>query len=524
PAIERELREAASRRQCHCAEASLRLKSAALDAAANAIVITDGTGKIEWVNQAFSTMTGYSAAEVTGQNPRLLKSGQHDQTFYQEMWNTILAGKPWHGELVNRRKDGTLYDDEMTVTPVIQARGEISHFVAVKQSITARKQLEAQFLQSQKMEAFGQLAGGVAHDFNNILAAVMLEIELLLTENLPDGVQHGLKQITANAERAVTLTRQLLQFSRKQRMERKQLDLNAVVTDVVQMLQRMVGENIQILTALLPGPAHVQADASLLGQVLTNLVINARDAIPERGQIEIRLAAPNVAAAFAARQQDKRGLYFRLSVQDNGTGIAPEVLPRIFEPFFTTKDVGKGSGLGLSAVQGIMAQHHGWVEVETTVGQGTTFHLYLPAAAAEPPAALASARPSRSLRGTETILVVEDNVPLLTAMTTALQYFGYRIIPATSATQALELWPQHRAAIALLLTDVIMPNGVSGPQLGARLNKDKPDLKVILMSGYPRECLDEELDLREGQNFLHKPFKPTDLARLLRNLLDTTPK
>ena len=505
-------------------EALLRLESAALEVAANAIVITDAAGRIEWVNPAFTTCTGYTAAEAIGQTPRLLKSGQHDLVYYQEMWRTILAGKAWHGEFVNRRKDGTHYDDEMTITPLPNERGEITHFIAVKQDVTARKQLEAEFRQAQKMEAFGQLAGGVAHDFNNILAAVMLQIDMLLTEDLPSHVRLGLLQVNTSADRAVTLTRQLLQFSRKQRMVQQLLDLNGVIVSLAQMLQRLIGDHITLRTLLPAAADYVKADAGLLEQVLMNLAVNARDAMPSGGKLDIRLQDFVVDAALAGRHKVQPGRFFCVSVADSGTGIPPEVLPRIFEPFFTTKDIGKGTGLGLSAVQGILAQHHGWVEVKSTVGQGATFYLYLPAAAAEIPAASPPPVPARGLRGTETILIVEDNPSLLTAMTSALQYFGYQVIPATSGKLALEIWPQHRDSVALLLTDVIMPNDLSGPQLAARLTEDKPALKVILMSGYPRETLAKELDFHAGAHFLQKPFKPTDLARLLRDLLDAAPK
>ena len=505
-------------------EALLRLQSAALEAVANAIVITDITGRIEWVNHAFTTFTGYSAAEAIGQNPRLLKSGQHDLAFYQEMWRTILAGKPWHGEFVNRRKDGTLYDDEMTITPLRNEREEITRFIAVKQDVTARKQLEAQFRQAQKMEAFGQLAGGVAHDFNNILAAIILEIDMQLSGTLPDEVRKSFGQINASANRAAVLIRKLLQFSRKQRMQPCLLDLNDVIISLAQMLQRLIGEHITLHTHLPAGKALVKADVSMLEQVLMNLAVNARDAMPSGGKLDLRLQVFVVDDALVARHQAKPGSFFRLSVADNGTGILPEVLPRIFEPFFTTKDVGKGTGLGLSAVQGIMASHQGWVEVESTVGQGTTFHLYLPQAKSEPGPEAPAAEAKPRYGGTETILLVEDDLTLQNALSSTLKHFGYQIITAESGKAALELWPRHRDAVALLLTDIVMPHGLSGTQLAAQLQKDKPGLKTVFMSGYPREALDQDQELLEGANFLQKPFKPSELVHLLRQLLDAMPK
>ena len=504
------------------AEAALRLESAALEATANAIVITDREGTIEWVNAAFTTFTGYTAAEAIGKNPRqLIKSGKHKPAFYKNLWNTILAGKVWQGELVNRRKDGSLYTDEMTITPLKDERGEITHFIAVKQDITQRKLLEAQFRQSQKMEAFGQLAGGVAHDFNNVLTVIQGNAALLRMDVAATDKQEALQQIDLATTRAAELVRQLLTFSRRQVMHVRSVNLNEAVTGVGKMLQRLIGENIALRIQLLPGGAPVQADPGMIEQVLLNLAVNARDAMPKGGQLGVVLENLTLDETTAARHHLARpGRFVRLTIRDDGKGIAPEVLPHIFEPFFTTKDVGKGTGLGLATVHGIVEQHHGWIEVESAVGRGTAFHIYLPRLEGMPPIKTGEEPVPQVCGGGETILLVEDDAALRTLAAHALEYYGYRVIAAASGLAALELWRLHRNTVALLLTDIIMPDGVSGSELAVQLRADQPGLKVLYMSGYPGEVAGRGLDLRPGKNFLQKPFTPADIGQIVRDCLD----
>ncbi len=503
------------------AEAGLRLQSAALEASANAIVITDATGVIEWANAAFTTYTGYSVAEAIGQNPKLLKSGKHDAAFYRAMWETIRAGKVWQGEMINRRKDGSLYPEDMTITPLKDERGEITHFIAVKQDITKRKTLEEEFHQAQKMEAFGQLAGGVAHDFNNMLAVITGNASLLQMELSADEQPRVVQEIARAAERAANLTRQLLTFSRKQTMQAKVIDLNDVVSGMVKMLHRIIGEDIALETRLLTGGAPMNGDPGMIEQILLNLAVNARDAMPAGGQIAVELANVTVAdEAAAAAHQVRPGDFVRLSFRDTGSGIAPELLSRIFEPFFTTKDVGKGTGLGLATVHGIVAQHHGWIEVESQPGQGTTFHIHLPRLA-EPEQNQVAAQLAAPVRGgRETILLVEDDMPVRVLAVHALKHYGYRVIEAPNGVAALEIWRQQGGAVDLLLTDMVMPEGVSGRQLAEQLRAEKPGLKVIYMSGYPRETAGQGLHLREGVNFLQKPFANAKLAQTVRDCLD----
>ncbi len=524
PAIERELREALIRQQTHQTEDLLALRTSALEAAANAVAIVHRDGTIMWVNRAYTKLTGFKDNEVVGQNPRILKSGIQDKSFYKDLWDTVLAGKVWQGASINKRKDGTLYPEEQTITPVLDSNGEVTHFVDVKQDITERRQLEDQFRQVQKMEAIGQLAGGVAHDFNNLLSVMLMQTEMAnLSADLPEDVRIRLQEIRSTVDIASNLTRQLLLFSRRQVMQPQDLDLNEVVTNLTKMLRRIIGDHVQLLLNLHPGQLITFADAGMLDQVLMNLTVNARDAMPQGGCIIIETTHRHVTEAEASLNPAATpGTYVCLVVTDTGTGIPPEILPRIFEPFFTTKPEGKGTGLGLATIFGVVKQHKGWVDVDSKVGDGTRFSIYLPASdggvafQAEPPK-------SNPRRGTETILLTEDEPGLRAVIRAFLEHNGYRVLEAVNGHEALQVWSEHRDQIALLLTDLMMPAGVSGQQLARRLRMDNPGLRAIFMSGYSPDMAGDELEFRPGENFLQKPFSQEELLETVRQCLDTHP-
>ena len=504
------------------AEEQMNLQFSALTAAANTIVITDRDGKIEWVNPAFTKLTGYSADEAIGRTPRILKSGRHPPEFYSNMWQTILAGNVWHGELVNKRKDGNSYTEDMTITPVRGADGQIAHFVSIRQDITERRLLEDQLRQTQKMEAIGQLASGVAHDFNNILAIIQLQAGLLKAEQSLSPEQLDFAgEIEKSAQRAADLTRQLLLFSRKQALQPRDLDLNEVVTSITKMLRRVLGEDVQMQFKFSPQPLLVHADAGMVDQILMNLTINARDAMPKGGQLIIETSAVEFDEITAAQTSPARpGSFACVSVSDTGCGIPPEILPRIFEPFFTTKEVGKGTGLGLATAFGIVQQHQGWINVHSEAGQGTTFRIYLPrltqrAAEKAVWSSLATIR-----GGNETILLVEDEPALRAPIRIALSRLGYRVLEASNGPEALEVWKQHRAEIRLLLTDLVLPGGISGKELGEQLLQSDSKLKVVYVSGYSADIAGKDFHLEEGVNFLTKPFAAHKLAETVRNCLD----
>jgi PAS domain S-box-containing protein len=387
--------------------------------------------------------------------------------------------------------------------------------------VSNQKRLEEQFRQAQKMEAIGQLAGGVAHDFNNLLTVIHGHASLLLADARTPEAAASTQQIVEAVNRAATLTKQLLAFSRRQVLETRRLDVNDVVAQMGAMLSRIVGEQVALRVRYSPSPAHVQADRGMLEQILLNFFVNARDAMPDGGQLNVVIAEALVDAEHIARQpQARMGRFACLSVSDTGTGIPPEVLPRIFEPFFTTKEVGKGTGLGLATVYGIVKQHHGWIEVDTQQGRGTTFRVYLPALdeavreqQVKSPEAVAGG-------GNETILIVEDEKPVRELVSTLLRRRGYRVLEAESGQKALGVWSENKGNVDLVLTDMVMPDRMSGWELAERLQAERPGLKVIFTSGYSAEVVGREFSLQVGVNYLPKPYHPQSLARAIRDRLD----
>jgi two-component system cell cycle sensor histidine kinase/response regulator CckA len=756
------------------------LLRAALTASVNAIAITDRTGLIEWVNPAFCKLTQYTLAEAVGKNPReLVRSGQHDRAFYKNLWDTILSGQVWRGDMINRRKDGSFYAEEQTITPVRDGDGAISHFIAVKQDVTARKlaeeqlregarrsalaerefrtlfaanplpmwiyhlttlqflevndaavqrygydrdeflamtirdirpsddvdqlvthisqprdpwqsaghwrhrlksgqvidveitshtitfaeqpaalvvaqditerkraaetlraaeertrfalqnanvgiwdmdyttgvlrwseaieghyglqpgtfdgtfeafverihpddrasvletvgnamksggdfftqnrsiapdgtvrwlsgagrvllgehgepvravgisqdvterrKLEAQFQQAQKMEAVGRLAGGVAHDFNNLLTVMLGYCELLLSDFQPgDPHRADLEEIQKAGARATGLTRQLLAFSRKQIIEPTVLDLNAVVSHMGAMLQRLIGEDVKVVVD--PGSelALLKADRGQVEQIVMNLAVNARDAMPKGGTLTIATTNVELDEDYAVTHVGVTpGSYVTLTVTDTGTGMTPEVQARLFEPFFTTKEVGKGTGLGLATVHGIAKQSGGSVGVYSELGNGTSFHVYFPRAEAAGMVADAKQPVTQRPSVEETVLVVEDAEGLRELARRLLQRQGYTVLVASNADEALQLFEEH-PSIDLLLTDVVMP-GASGPELTRQLVERRPALKVVYMSGYTEDSIVQHGVLKPGIAFLHKPFTSDTLGRKLREVLD----
>jgi PAS domain S-box-containing protein len=756
------------------------LLRAALTASVTAIAITDRTGVIEWVNPAFCTLTQYTVAEAVGKNPReLVKSGQHDPAFYKHLWDTILSGQVWRGNMINRRKDGSFYAEEQTITPVRDAQGAIRHFIAVKedvttrrraeeqlregarrsvqaerefrglflanplpmwiydlatlrflevndaavgrygygreefltltikdirpsedqdllvthisqprdpwqsagnwrhrfksgqvidvevtshtitfagrpaalvvaqditerkravetlqaaeertrfalqsanvgiwdmdyttgalqwsdvieshyglqpgtfggtfgayiervhpgdrrsvletignamksgldfsvphrsmapdgtvrwlrgagrivfgehgepvravgisQDVTERRKLEGQFQQAQKMEAVGRLAGGVAHDFNNLLTVILGYCDLLLPDfHADDPHQADLRQIQKAGTRAAGLTRQLLAFSRKQIIEPTVFDLNAVVSGMRPMLGRLIREDVTVIVAPGPERALLKADRGQVEQIVMNLAVNARDAMPHGGTLTIATANVVLDEDYAASHDGVTpGAYVALSVTDTGIGITPEVQARLWEPYFTTKDVGEGTGLGLATVHGIARQTGGSVGVYSELGKGTSFHVYFPRAEAAAMAVDPKPPVTRQGQAGETVLVVEDAESVRKLARRLLERHGYTVLLASNAAGARRLFAAH-PSIELLLTDVVMP-GASGPELARELVRQRPALKVVYMSGHTESAIVHHGVLKPGILFLHKPFTSDTVAQKLREALD----
>jgi PAS domain S-box-containing protein len=504
------------------AEETQTLLATAIEQAAETIVITDTHGTIQYANPAFERISGYTRDEAIGQNPRVLKSGKHDAAFYRQMWDVLDSGQKWSGHFVNRRKDGTIYEEDATISPVRDKGGRMVNFVAVKRDVTREMKLEAQFHQAQKMESIGQLAGGVAHDFNNILAVIQMQCDSLKIVGHPSAEQlECAEEISAAAQRGAALTRQLLLFSRKQTMQPRDLDLNQSINDVTKMLHRVLGADVQMRFKFAKQPLFIHADAGMMDQVLMNLAVNSRDAMPGGGMLVIETSAVDFDESVRAHSiQASPGAYVCLSVSDTGCGIPSENLPRIFEPFFTTKDAGNGTGLGLATVFGIVQQHRGWVNVYSDVGHGTTFRIYLPRLTSVPTQESKQSESPALCGGGETILVVEDDAFLGAAARKTLSQCGYRVLAATDGAQALAAWQENRDKIDLLLTDLVLPGGMSGMDLSARLLMEDPKLKVIYASGHSAEIADKGSALNEGVNFLSKPFPAGKLAQTIRRTLD----
>ena len=385
--------------------------------------------------------------------------------------------------------------------------------------MTERLALEAQLRQSQKMECVGQLAGGVAHDFNNILTVIQGHAALILREPISAELTESAEQIAQASDRAANLTRQLLTFSRRQVLQPRHLDLNGVVCNMAKMLQRVLGEDIALNVRYASNLPPVHADPGMIEQVLINLAVNSRDAMPKGGQLDIQLKAVELGRRAAQTHPEARaGTFVVLTVTDTGCGIPAENVERIFEPFFTTKGVGHGTGLGLATIYGIVKQHQGWIRVESTVHRGTLFEICLPAS--EKPAALYSPTPRRVRGGSECILLVEDEEPLRELVRCVLESYGYTVLDAATGRLALEVWQQHSERIDLLLTDIVMPDGITGRDLAETVKQQRPELRVLFSSGYSADIIGKDFVLADGVNFLQKPYSPQTLAETVRDCLD----
>ncbi len=519
-AVKKVLEQVQHQRQLAHALGALRRLGSAVHQSADSIVITDTSGNIEYVNPAFEKVTGYSSSEAIGQNPRILKSGKQDDAFYREMWTTITQGGVWSGRMVNRRKDGILFHEDATISPVQDEQGQIVHYVAVKKDITKEVALEEQLRQSQKMEAVGLLAGGVAHDLNNLLTPILGYGEMLLrSPGLDETYRRDVLEMVEAGKRARDLVRQLMAFGRKQVLEIKPLDLNEVVSGFRQLLRRTLHEDIHIDLVLEPVSKTVMADQRQMEQVLMNLAVNAQDAMPNGGTLTIETLEVELDGGHPGLSP---GRYVRLSVRDTGKGMDLETQSRIFEPFFTTKELGKGTGLGLATVYGIIKQHGGDIRVHSEPGDGTTFQIFLPAIHRENSIGDRTMEKDPNLipavTGTGTILVAEDDPTVRQLTCSMLKTLGYRVLSGETAVECIHLASRSPQGIDLLLTDVVMP-GMNGKELYFRLKESIPNLKVIFMSGHTSEVIVDRGVTEGGVEFLQKPFNLMSLAQKIHAML-----
>ena len=503
-------------------QAPAQLLQKAVEQSVEGVLITDPQGAIIYVNPAFEKLYGYQIDEVLGQNPRLLKSGLHPPEFYQHLWEALKAGQSWQGRITNCRKDGQLVNEKTIISPMLDEQGVCIAYIAVKQDIGRELELEAQLLGAQKMELVGQLAGGIAHDFNNLLQTV-LGYANLIDENLDnDSLMRGdLAHIREAADKAASLTRQMLAFSRRQVIKPQELNLNALIKEHVELIRPMLGEAIALSLAFQNDLPAVKVDSGQIEQVLMNLCINARDAMPAGGALRISTRTTEI----DAQQQNEQpwltqGFYVLLRVEDNGQGMSSEVLSHVFEPFFTTKEVGRGSGLGLSTAYGIIKQHSGFIFVRSELGRGSQFDILLPSAPLDlsispTPQDLPKQQDQRG--GQETILLAEDEDLVRRMAVRVLRRAGYNVLTASDGAEAVRLFQACQGQVDLCLFDVIMPQK-GGQQAAAELRASKPELPVLFMSGHDLHAHYKEFMSGPKDSFLQKPFRPKVLLQRLREI------
>jgi two-component system, cell cycle sensor histidine kinase and response regulator CckA len=503
------------------AEAALRRLATAVEHAGEAIVVTDAAGSIEYVNPAFEQITGYGRDETVGRNPGFLNSDLHDRSSAGRMREALSHGEEWRGRFVNRRKDGTVYHEEATISPVKDAAGKIVNFVAVKHDITHEVTLENQLRHSQKMEAVGQLAGGIAHDFNNILTALMGYATILQMKMARDEpLKLHVDQVLESVHRGAALTRSLLAFSRKQILRPRPVDLNEIVGRVGKLLARLIGEDVELRMDLSPGKPIVNADSGQIEQVLLNLATNARDAMPNGGVLTFATGVLDLDGAFIRTHgYGKPGRYGFVAVSDTGMGMTGKILDKIFEPFFTTKEVGKGTGLGLSIAYGIVKQHEGYIWACSEAGKGATFRICLPAAEALAGGTHPAGNSEVPTGGTETVLLVEDDAAVRKIEKTVLERFGYTVIEAVDGQDAIEKFAGNRDKVKLLILDVIMPR-MNGKEAYDEIRRMRPGIRAIFTSGYSADIIHEKGLISGGYDYLSKPLLPSELLKKVREVLD----
>lgn len=482
--------------------------------AAEAIFVTDLRGQIMFVNPAFEHITGYMAQEVIGQNPRLLKSGRHDENHYKAMWATLSAGNVWRGSLVNRKKNGEFFHEKATISQLKDTHtGKPIGYLSVSLDVTKEVNLEAQLQHAQRLESIGRLAGGVAHDFNNILAVITADIEILKKEiKHDDGLYEVIEEIDQSAKHAATLTKQLLAFSRRQVVHPIPLNLNDWILNIKKLLKRIIGEDVEFDTRLADRLSLVEADPAQLEQVIINLVVNARDAMPKGGRLIIETAE------VAFKQNSQEGPMVMMAISDTGDGMDAETQSHIFEPFFTTKKDGKGTGLGLAMVYGIIKQLNGNILVYSEPGIGTTFKIYFPTTQARPrPSEIPKPTKSRSHQVRRAkILLVEDEELVRKSTKRILERAGHDVRDAHDGEDAIRI--SENENFDLLITDLVMPR-LGGKELSESLNKRQPHMKVLLMSGYSEGMVMSRGKFDAEINFIEKPFEPKDFLDKIQDML-----
>jgi len=500
-------------------EADLKRRAMIIEQSTETILVTDTEGTIIYVNPAFEKNTGYSWEEAIGENPRILQSGQHDNMFYRELWQSITSGKTWSGRFINSKKDGSLYTEDATIFPVLSDEGQIINYVAVKRDISDKLDLEAQLLQAQKMEAIGNLAGGIAHDFNNILSPIFGYTEMLLLDAPPDSeLRQGLTRILAGANTAKNLVNQILSFSRQSEHEKKPLKVQVIIKEDLKLVRSLLPVTIDISNDFNNDCGLVLADPTQISQIVMNLCTNAYHAMEGTGGTlkvilkEVELTVENLPSSLI-----EPGIYACLVVGDTGSGIDRSVISKIFDPYFTTKGKEKGTGLGLAIIHGIVKSYNGYIHVDSEPGKGSEFHVYLPVIEALQETEQVETQPIPT--GNESILLVDDKKDVIDIEQQLLEYLGYQVTSRTSSSDALDAFRANPDRFDLVMTDLSMPN-MTGDELAGELIKIRPEIPIVLCSGFSEGMSEARIATLGIKGLLMKPVTIKDLSRVIRDVLD----
>ncbi len=502
-------------------ESTLKKLSQAIEQAGESVLITNRKGVIEYVNPAFTKVTGYSMQEAIGSKPEMLRSDRQDRQFYEAMWQTIAGGEVWEGALTNKKKDGMLYPVFMSISPIWD-KGEITHFVCIQQDMSEQLLLEEQLRQSQKMEALGTLVGGIAHDFNNMLAGITGNLFLAQRKisGQPDAIEH-IRHAESLSYRAGEMIAQLLTFARKGIVQKAPLSLSSFINEALKLSVTLIPENVDFHLSIDDDKLCIQGDHTQIQQILMNLLSNAKDAVAENKKPKIHVFLKRYEATDSFRKAHplmESDDFACLTVRDNGHGIPVEILENIFEPFYTTKPVGQGSGLGLSMVYGAMQMHGGVIDVDSSVAGGTSFHLYFPLIEEECPAPEAVYDTEGQTGSGELILIVDDEPDIVQTGREVLQNLGYKVLIAASGGEAVALFTSHQHEVELVLSDIIMPD-MNGMEMAKQIRTIRHDVPIIFATGHDKELVASGTEL-ENAIILSKPFSIHQLGQTIHKLIN----